>query len=509
MGEVWRARHVALKAPVAIKFLHGSLASSESKRKRFLTEAQVTASLKTRHAVQVFDFGVTDEGIPFLVMELLEGETLDKRIVREGRLSVADTAPIMRKAARALDRAHALGIVHRDFKPENIILLTDEEGEELVKVVDFGIAKLFGQLESSRQASKTEEAIKNALTSFSATNHAVGSPYYMAPEQVLEPAEVGPAADIWVFGVVAYECLTGRRPFDDESVPQLLRRILKGEPPIPASACVPVPKMFDDWFKVACAREPKDRFPDALTAATALAIALERPDDARLTVTTLQERPAPRRMVNPLAATLDARKASVRPGRGSMMPAASGASTAANKLATIPKPPKVPELVGPTRRPADAREDQGADELAASAEQKLEQKSLEKGSSSAPVERDRAPRTRRAPVSKLRVVAAILGVVTTFSIVVFMRMRGGEVNEAPEAASPQVAELPPPIEPASAASSAIVSAAVTASAAVADAPSASEPAASVRPSSPRPRRERPMPTASSAPRAFQLPPLGI
>ena len=133
MGEVWRARHVALKTLVAIKFLHGSGPPSEHAKRRFLTEAQVTANLKTRHAVQVFDFGVTDDGRPFLVMELLDGETLDKRIARVGRLPLATTSLFLQKAARALERAHALGIVHRDFKPENIMLVADEEdGSETV-----------------------------------------------------------------------------------------------------------------------------------------------------------------------------------------------------------------------------------------------------------------------------------------------------------------------------------------------------------------------------------------
>ena len=130
--------------------LQGAAEPSERAKRRFLTEAQVTANLSTRHAVQVFDFGVTDDGRPFLVMELLEGETLDKRIARVGRLPLETTQTFLQKAARALERAHALGIVHRDFKPENVMLVADEEdGGELVKVVDFGIAKLVGDLDST------------------------------------------------------------------------------------------------------------------------------------------------------------------------------------------------------------------------------------------------------------------------------------------------------------------------------------------------------------------------
>jgi serine/threonine-protein kinase len=278
MGEVWRARHVALKTPVAIKFLRGAPTPSERAKQRFLTEAQVTANLRTRHAVQVFDFGVLDEGLPYLVMELLVGETLDRRIARKGRLSVESTSLILQKAARALERAHALGIVHRDFKPENVMLVADEEeGGEQVKVVDFGIAKLVGDLDATVKAALCSLVQTRAPTGAAVldrTTGGVGTPQYMAPEQVEDSALVGPAADIWAFGVVAYECLTGRRPFEDESMGRLLLQVLAAAPAAP-SAIATVPKLFDDWFRVACAREPGDRFPDIATAAGALAVALD------------------------------------------------------------------------------------------------------------------------------------------------------------------------------------------------------------------------------------------
>lgn len=319
MGEVWRARHKALKSLVAIKFLHRASAFSQSTRKRFLTEAQVTANLKTRHAVQVFDFGVTDDGLPYLVMEYLEGETLELRITREGRLSIETTFMALRQAARALDRAHALGIVHRDFKPENLIIVADEEGGEHVKVVDFGIAKILGELELAfdRDGESTF-----GDTPSSGTFSAVGTPYYMAPEQIEDASHLGPEADIWAFGVVAYECLTGRKPFDDASVPHLLRRILQGTPaPVPPSSLAPLPLVFDEWFQVACARDPGDRFPDAQTAVLALGIALGVPDKP-LTTATRHSTPsvissAPKRVVSPMAATLDARK-STRPSAPSL-----------------------------------------------------------------------------------------------------------------------------------------------------------------------------------------------
>jgi serine/threonine-protein kinase len=279
MGEVWRARHLTLKSKVAIKFLHAASASSETSRRRFLTEAQVTANLKSKHAVQVFDFGVTDDGMPFLVMELLEGETLDKRIARLGRLSIRSTVRILRQAARALDRAHALGIVHRDFKPENIVILQDDEGHDEVKILDFGVAKLVGELEPGREPSALDgDDILRKPSATTRTGTVVGTPYYMAPEQIHDSANVGPSADIWALGVVAYECLTGQRPFENDTVAAVLRDILDGKS-TPASAHHPdLPPMFDDWFQAACAATPEARFSDALTAVVALGIALEDAD---------------------------------------------------------------------------------------------------------------------------------------------------------------------------------------------------------------------------------------
>ena len=283
MGEVWRARHVALASAVAIKFLHAASAESESSRRRFLTEAQVTANLRSRYAVRVFDFGVTEDGLPYLVMELLEGETLDRRIARHGKLTVESAARVLQRAARALARAHQLGIVHRDFKPENIMLVADDEeggdGDECVKVVDFGVAKLVGALDETLKsaiASVTHRDEGRSPTSFSVTSTGLGTPFYMAPEQVSGAGRIGPAADVWAFGVVAYECLTGRRPFGGDTVGDLLLKVLMASPPPPA-ADDGVPAAFDAWFAKACARDANQRFRDIGAAVTALLEALGQP----------------------------------------------------------------------------------------------------------------------------------------------------------------------------------------------------------------------------------------
>jgi serine/threonine protein kinase len=282
MGEVWRGRQLAVDRDVAIKFLGTQLATNEEVRERFRHEARITANLSSRHAVQVFDFGVTADGEPYLVMELLNGEPLSRRIEREGRLTPAVTVSFLRDAARALTKAHASGIVHRDFKPDNVFL-TDTDGIVEVKVVDFGIAKLIGSFEATRPTDVDLAKIK-ANAHLTRTGRLVGTPPYMGPEQVRMDADIGPAADIWALGVVAYECLTGRCPFDGDNVLELFTNIqlynwtsaLKVVPTLPAS--------FDDWFRKVCAPEPADRFRDANLAVDALAVALhlDMPRDDRM-----------------------------------------------------------------------------------------------------------------------------------------------------------------------------------------------------------------------------------
>src|SRR5262249_30678954 len=158
----------------------------------------------------------------------------------------------------------------------------EEDGGELVKVVDFGIAKLVGDLDSTLKAAlsslarqsrpRSNPLLRTPSGSLDTPCYGVGTPYYMAPEQVNDAEHVGPAVDMWAFGVVAYECLTGRRPFDEASIGQLLVRVASAAPPPPASTLAPVPSLFDDWFRVACARDPDKRFPDVQTAAAELAL---------------------------------------------------------------------------------------------------------------------------------------------------------------------------------------------------------------------------------------------
>jgi serine/threonine-protein kinase len=168
MATVWRARHVAMEAPVALKLVHPELAQTEESRQRFLTEARTLATLRGPHIVQILDFGLDHEW-PFIAMELLQGETLGERLLRIRRLGPAQTARVITHVSRALARAHERGIVHRDLTPHNVYLVHDDD-EEIAKVLDFGIAKVIGaDSASARPATRTGIVL--------------GTPHYMSPEQ--------------------------------------------------------------------------------------------------------------------------------------------------------------------------------------------------------------------------------------------------------------------------------------------------------------------------------------
>jgi serine/threonine protein kinase len=242
MGSVWRADHVELRSVVAVKLIDPSLAQSAEGRSRFLREARAAGALRSNHVVQVYDYGV-DEGIPFLVMELLEGESLAARLERKGRLTLAELQPVVRQVGRALAKAHAAGIVHRDLKPENIFICTEGDSE-LVKVLDFGIAKVESNIAVSVQTQ---------------TGLVLGTPYYMSPEQAEGRRALDSRSDLWSLGVITYECLLGQRPFDGENLAQLILAICAEDPPVPSSRGN-VPAGFDQWFLRAVARRVELRF---------------------------------------------------------------------------------------------------------------------------------------------------------------------------------------------------------------------------------------------------------
>lgn len=261
MGTVWSARHLALDTKVAIKFIGLDASMLDEARKRFEREAKAAAVLNSPHVVHIHDYGVDDD-IPYLVMELLQGEDLGARLAKRGKLSVPETVRIVAQVARALRRAAELGIVHRDLKPSNVFIVdTDNEEEELVKVLDFGVAKV------------PHVAIYDTTRS----GAMLGSPRYMSPEQARGRRLVDPRSDLWSLAVIAYRALTGAPPFDGEDVADLIVKICS-EPALPPSQLDPElgPEM-DAFFERAFARDPDQRFQTARELANELAAAANMP----------------------------------------------------------------------------------------------------------------------------------------------------------------------------------------------------------------------------------------
>ncbi len=262
MGSVWEARHCNLGTPVAIKFIEAEYADSAEARSRFDKEAKAAATIQSKHAIQIHDNGVTEEGKPYIVMELLQGEPLDKRIDRLGQLSLQDTARILQQVCRGLSKAHERGIIHRDLKPENIFIVhNNDDDDEVAKVLDFGIAKIQNSPHSP------------GITSSTKTGAVLGTPFYMSPEQARGLRNVDHRTDVWSLGVIAFKCVTGKLPFDGESVGDLLVKICTAPIPLPSHSVPGLPQAFDSWFLRALEREPERRFANVTELAEHLAFA--------------------------------------------------------------------------------------------------------------------------------------------------------------------------------------------------------------------------------------------
>jgi len=255
MGSVWLAEHLALASPVAIKLITADVAKTADRLQRFLREARAAAAARSPHVVQVLDYGVHD-GTPYIVMELLEGESLAERLHRRGRIGPSETETVIRHVSRAVTRAHDAGIVHRDLKPANIFITHNEE-EEVVKIFDFGIAKASEGLGGGAGG---------GLGKATRTGSFLGTPYYMSPEQLEGGRRCDYRADIWAMGVIAFECLLGRLPFSGQGIGGLVLSICSHPLPVP-SQLGEVPEGFDAWFARACCRDLDGRFGSAREAA--------------------------------------------------------------------------------------------------------------------------------------------------------------------------------------------------------------------------------------------------
>ena len=245
MGTVWRAEHVELGSPVALKVMAPALAGDAAARARFRREARAAARLRHPHVVLVHDFG-EHERAPYLVMELLQGETLQQELDREGRLQPARVAELVRQAADALGAAHAEGIVHRDVKPSNLFVCPDQDGPTL-KILDFGIARA---------------ALDDEGGSVTRSGVIIGSPAFMSPEQA-SGDPVNHTGDLWSLGAVAYRMLTGAEPFGGRTVTETLARIRAGKFKSPSLLVGELPRRLDAFFVRAFALDAEKRFATA------------------------------------------------------------------------------------------------------------------------------------------------------------------------------------------------------------------------------------------------------
>ncbi len=262
MGQVWSAHHAPLDRIVAVKVLSATLATDEVAIQRFTLEAQTLARMNSPHIPRVFDLGTIEDGRPYMVMELVEGQNLQARLGKRGALSPAQTVKLVAHVGDALATAHALGVVHRDVKPENIVLVAGPQGGDdfTAQLVDFGIAK------------PCCRANAGGLTRSGTT---LGTPSYMSPEQLMTATAVGPSADLWSLAVVAYACLTGALPFAGETFGAVCLSIHNGVFTTPSALRPDLPVPIDRWFQSALNRDPAKRFESAAAMAEALREAVE------------------------------------------------------------------------------------------------------------------------------------------------------------------------------------------------------------------------------------------
>jgi len=247
MGEVYLAEHNLLRRKAAVKLLLEEFNQDENVVKRFINEAKATSQIQHPGIVQIFDFGKTPQGSTYMIMEMLEGETLHARGRKLGRLPIADAISIARQMAEALGAAHALKVVHRDLKPENVFLVPDPAmpGGERVKILDFGIAKM---LDPSAGAAHTR------------TGSVLGTPVYMSPEQCMAAPGIDHRADLYSLGCVFFQLLCGRPPFDVSGIGELLGAHIYTPPPVPSTLTPAISPMLDAIVLRLLAKKPEGRY---------------------------------------------------------------------------------------------------------------------------------------------------------------------------------------------------------------------------------------------------------
>jgi serine/threonine protein kinase len=303
MGVVVSARHEQLGQRVAIKVVRDLALRNDEAVQRFLREARAAVKLKSEHAARVLDVGTLDTGAPYMVMELLEGSDLGQVLEQRGPVSVELAAEWVAQACEAVAEAHAAGIVHRDLKPQNLFLARMVGGTSKVKVLDFGVSKSIETLTSG----------PGALTS---TRSMLGSPLYMAPEQMRSSRDVDARVDVWALGVVLFELLTQRYPFEADAMPELCLKVVS-DPPQRLSALRPdVPETMVLVIERCLEKDADRRFSNAAELASALEPFIPQGsrgvvERARLAIATMQPQ-TPDRSGVPMQRTMRSGREPVR-----------------------------------------------------------------------------------------------------------------------------------------------------------------------------------------------------
>ena len=256
MGVVLAATHLDLDRLVAVKLMRAELAEHPQAVDRLIREARLAAQFRGEHVCRVLDVGTVASGAPYIVMEYLEGSDLGALLSQHGPLEVETAVDFMLETAEALAEAHAANIIHRDLKPENLFVARELDGSPCIKVLDFGISKQLGA-----------QSIGRALTNPSA---ALGSPFYMAPEQMRSAKDVDSRADLWAVGAILFELLTGRQAFDGETLPEVCGAVMSLNPPRATELRPEVPDGLSSVIARCLEKDVARRYQSILEVALAL-----------------------------------------------------------------------------------------------------------------------------------------------------------------------------------------------------------------------------------------------
>lgn len=258
MGAVYEGENVRIGRPVAIKVMHASLSLDADMVERFEREAHAAARVASKHVVDVLDFGELPDGDRFMVMELLRGESLSRRLKKRERLSPSEIALVFLQLLDGLAKVHDAGIIHRDLKPANVYLERNDDGSDFVKLLDFGICKFLGR--------------RSYADLTTAVGHFLGTPSYMAPELLADgPREIDARCDVYSVGVILYRCVAGRLPYVGKDVVDVLMQMRRGSPPRLRDVAPETDPKLCAIVDIATASKPSARFRDARELRYALA----------------------------------------------------------------------------------------------------------------------------------------------------------------------------------------------------------------------------------------------